>query len=105
MAKGKDENIHMGEKSIASAGLVYFYLCGNVSDEGSVYLEPVDSYRCLANGFYEKIKGSFSETRDEDDVIHIMGVIGTSDKVEIIGEAVKRGLQDNAKRIIHGKNT
>lgn len=94
----------MSKKCISSAGLVYFHICGTVSEEGEVCLQTCDSYRYFENGFYEQAKENVLETEFDEDVFHVMGVIGVQEKVDAIENVVRDGIRGNMQRICERKN-
>ena len=90
------------QKTIISAGLVYFYLYGILKDD-QIALEVVDSYRSLPEGFYEKVCYHLYEKEDMPDVVHIFGLIGDSEKVDKLSAIIKDGFDSNVSNILNGK--
>ena len=93
----------MRKKQISSAGLVYFHLCGKQSEDNQIHWEQTNSYCYFEKGFYSVVKEKLIKTRYEDDIVHLIGVIGEADKVEAIQQIAVKGIRDNAQRIIEGK--
>jgi len=94
----------MKKNFLNSAGLLYFHLCGKLLDEEQVILETADSYRYFEKGLYENSKEMFEKAMDEEDIVHVFGVVGAYEKVEVIENTVRKGIVNNANRIISGKD-
>ena len=93
----------MRKKQITSAGVVYFHLCGKLLQNDKLCLKQTNSYCYFEQGFYLKVKENLVETQCEDDAVHVFGVVGEADKVDMIQQIVVRGIRDNVQRIIDGK--
>ena len=90
------------KEKIISAGIMYFYLRGIMNDAGQISIYTQDTYKCLPEVFYERVFTTFFDEDDDRNVIHMFGVIGISNKIHMIADVVKKGLQNNCQRIIDG---
>ena len=90
--------------SVSSAGIMYFYLRGVLEEDNQISIYVQDSYKCLPDAFYKNVSFASLEEDDGENVIHVFGVIGASDKINEIAEVVKTGIQSNCQRIINGKS-
>lgn len=88
----------MDHKRIISAGLVHFHLYGEISEDGKIDLEQIDSYRHFSERFYECVSSKIHDTGYVDG-IHILGVIGVPDKVERVESLILEGIRDNFLRL------
>lgn len=88
--------------NILSAGLAYVYLCGREED-GYLYLDTVDSYRHIEDGFYRRIMEQASGGDDDGNRVRIFAVLGAKRKVERVFKLVCDGVTDNFQRIAAGQ--
>ena len=89
---------------VLSAGIMYFYLRGVLEENNQISIYVQDTYKCLPDAFYKNVSFASLEEDDGENVIHVFGVIGVSDKINEIAEVVKTGIQSNCQRIINGKS-
>lgn len=93
----------MGKIQISSAGLVYFHLCGRVLDDNKICISQTNSYSYFEKGFYSNVKENIWKTQNENEIVHLFGVVGESSKVDAIQQIIKHGIQNNVQRIIERK--
>lgn len=89
---------------VSSAGIMYFYLRGILGENNQISIYVQDTYKCLPDAFYKNVSFASSEEDEGENVVHVFGVIGVSDKINTISEVVKTGIQSNCQRIIDGKS-
>ena len=89
---------------VLSAGIMYFYLRGVLEENNQISIYVQDTYKCLPDAFYKNVSFASLEEDDGENVVHVFGVIGASDKINAIAEVVKTGIQGNCQRIINGKS-
>ena len=83
---------------------MYFYLRGVLGENNQISIYVQDTYKCLPDAFYKNVSFVSSEEDDGENVVHVFGVIGVSDKINTISEIIKAGIQSNYQRIINGKS-
>ncbi len=91
-------------RSVSSAGIMYFYLRGVLGENNQISIYAQVTYKCLPDAFYKNVSFASLEEDDGQNVVHVFGVIGASDKINAIAEVVKIGIQNNCQRIINGKS-
>lgn len=95
----KDKLKKCYEQRFSSAGLLYVYINGYKEDE-MIYSEQTNSYQCIGNEFYNRIMDSVQLTDNNDDCVHIFGIIGSNEKASYVYSIFQDGIRNNYKRIL-----
>lgn len=93
----------MNHKTIESSGLLYFYLCGHKKEDDEIVIDTVNTYSHLPDEFYAKTSCIIREYKKDKDVVNLMGVMGTPEKVCAINEVVHQCIKENYNRILAGQ--
>lgn len=93
----------MVKEVISSAGIVYLYLNG-YKENNKLYIQPVDTYHYMGEGFYRKVMENAAVDDQDDSVAHIFAIVGKKDKVKQIYALFENSLNENFKRIVAGKH-
>ena len=70
----------MDKQMISSAGMLFLYLAGEVSEDGAIVIHWTDSYQRPLD-FYERVRELRAEISDKVD-LEIFCVLGVSEKVD-----------------------
>lgn len=87
--------------TISSAGLVYVYFNG-YEENGLLHIETVDSYRYLADAFYEQVMERSAATEREVKAVHVFAMLGIKERAQAIYNLVEGELKENFQRILNG---
>lgn len=87
--------------TISSGGLAYVYFNG-YEENGLLYIETVDSYRYLADAFYEQVMERSAAAEKEVEAVHIFAVPGIKERAHEIYNLVEEELKENFQRILNG---
>lgn len=90
------------KKSISSAGLLYLYLNG-YEKNGMVYMQQVNSYNHIEDGFYQQLMDSAKSVDNEESIVHIFAVIGIKEKTNKVCSLIENELKSNYQRILSKK--
>lgn len=86
---------------ISSVGLVYAYLNG-YQEGDTLVMQPVDTYRYMADDFYQKVM-EIAAMADQERDQHIFLILGEKERVFSVYEQLCQALKENFQRVIDGK--
>ena len=87
----------MDKQMISSAGMLFLYLAGEVSEDGAIGIHWTDSYQRPLD-FYEKVSELRAEIYDKVD-LEIFCVLGLSEKVDGIEAFVEGQIKERVLEI------
>lgn len=85
---------------MSSGGLAYVYFNG-YEENGLLHIETVDSYRYLADAFYEQVMERSAAERAIE-AVHVFAVLGIKERAQAIYHLVEGELKENFQRILNG---
>ena len=90
--------------SFSSAGLLYVYLNG-YEENGMLYVQQTDTYRHIEDGFYRKVMENVELADEDENMVHVFAVVGSTEKANIAYSIVEDGIKANYQRnIVRSKN-
>lgn len=87
----------MDKQMISSAGMLFLYLAGEVSEDGAIGIHWTDSYQRPLD-FYERVRELRAEISDKVD-LEIFCVLGVSKKVDGIEAFVEGQIKERVLEI------
>lgn len=87
----------MDKQMISSAGMLFLYLAGEVSEDGAIGIHWTDSYQRPLD-FYERVRELRAEISDKVD-LEIFCVLGVSEKVDGIEAFVEGQIKERVLEI------
>lgn len=88
--------------SFSSAGLLYVYLNG-YEENGMLYVQQTDTYRHIEDGFYRKVMENVELADEDENMVHVFAVVGSTEKANIAYSIVEDGIKANYQRILSGQ--
>ena len=88
--------------SFSSAGLLYVYITGYKEME-LLHIEQIDTYSYIGDELYNKIMEISEVMTQNENSIHVFGVIGIEKKVNYVYTILEEGIKKNFDRILNNR--
>ena len=88
--------------SFSSAGLLYVYITGYKEME-LLHIEHIDTYSYIGDELYNKIMEISEVMTQNENSIHVFGVIGIEKKVNSVYTILEEGMKKNFDRILNNR--
>lgn len=88
--------------SFSSAGLLYVYITGYKEME-LLHIEHIDTYSYIGDELYNKIMEISEVMTQNENSIHVFGVIGIEKKVNYVYTILEEGIKKNFDRILNNR--
>lgn len=86
----------------SSAGLLYVYLSG-YQEEEIIYIQQINTYQYVGNELCYRIMKTVEMLSEEENIIHVFGIVGSKEKVKSAYTTFEEGIKENYQRILSNK--